>query len=128
MEDVRWEIVNLNIAHFEHLLEKETNEDRVKTLNSLLVQAWSEALRLGKEQLLSEEHKLAFAGAGDPVTQYRNAHRLRMKSEEYRSIATHCRTDAARDTYLYIARSYEGLAERAGGLLGPRKQGALKVS
>jgi hypothetical protein len=122
MGDLRWEIVNLNIAHYERLLETETNEERVRTLKSLLAEAQGEALRLGKEQLLSEEHTLASGNGADPAALSRDARRLRMKGEDYRAIANCCRTDAARDTYLCIARSYEVLAERAKGMLGQHPQ------
>jgi hypothetical protein len=36
-----------------------------------------------------------------------------MRAEEYRTIAEACRNDGARNTYFYLARSYEVLAERA---------------
>lgn len=127
MEDMRWEIVNLNIAHFERLLETEMDQARAETLKSLLAEAQSEALRLGKEQLLQEEHTLANGSKSDTFTLHRDVRRLCMKVEQYQMIADLCRANTARDTYLHIAHSYEALVERAKAILLRRQQGAINV-
>jgi hypothetical protein len=106
MNEMRQEIVRLNIANFERLLEVETDEARARTLRSLLTEARSEAMFLREESALQRAEK-------DVAALQRDAQRLRMRAEEYRTIAEACRNDGARSTYFYLARSYEVLAERA---------------
>ena len=123
MDEMRLEIVNLNIAHYERLLETETNEERVQTVRSLLAEAHEESLRLTKAMSLGERRSLVDANGGNPFAPPREGHRLRMKAAEYRTMMGSSRDDATRATYLYIARSYEVLAERAEGIMGDRRDG-----
>jgi len=118
MDEMRLEIVNLNIAHYERLLETESNQERVQTVRSLLAEAREEALRLTKAMSLGERRSLV-----DALAPPREGRRLRMKAEEYRTMMGSSRDDATRATYLYIARSYEVLAERAEGIMGDRRDG-----
>lgn len=108
MDEMRQAIVRLNIARYERLLETEADEAKRRTLRSLLTEARSEAM------FLSEENAIEQAG-NDAGALRRDARRLRLRAEEYRTIAEACRDDGARNTYLHLARSYDVLAERAEG-------------
>jgi len=66
MDEMRLEIVNLNIAHYERLLETETNEERVQTVRSLLAEAHEESLRLTKAMSLGERRSPVDANGGNP--------------------------------------------------------------
>ena len=70
---------------------------------------------------LGERRSPVDANGGNPFAPPRQGHRLRMKAEEYRTMMGSSRDDATRATYLYIARSYEVLAERAEGIMGDRR-------
>ena len=106
MNQMRREIVRLNIANYERLLERETDPARAQTLRNLLAEARSEAMFFTEETALQQSERA-------PGELQWDAKRLRMRAEEYRAIADACRNPGARNTYLYLARSYEVLAERA---------------
>lgn len=110
----RLEIVRLNIAHYERLLATETDSAKLRTLRTLLVEARNEQMLIKDEGALEQTTKAA------PELR-QDAKRWRMKAEEYRTVADATASEAARNTYLYLARSYEVLAARAEGRAGEEK-------
>ncbi len=114
MDDGRREIVRLNIVRYEAMMQTETDPVRLETLKNLLAESRSEAILLKDEAAIERARNEAKSLQQD-------SRRLRMRAEEYRAIADALKSEAARSTYLYLARSYERLADRADGrdMLGP---------
>jgi hypothetical protein len=100
------DIVRLNIARYMRLLESETDPMTLTRLRTLLAEARN-------EETLIEEGAVFEKGKKQPVELREDARRWRMRAEEYRTVAGAIASEAARDTYRRLARSYEGLAERA---------------
>lgn len=110
----RLEIVRLNIAHYERLLAAETDSAKLRTLRTLLAEARNEQTLIKDEGALERTTKEARELRQD-------AKRWRMRAEEYRTIADATASEAARNSYLSLARSYEVLAARAEGRAGEEK-------
>lgn len=110
----RLEIVRLNIAHYERLLAAETDSAKLRTLRTLLAEARNEQTLIKDEGALERTTKEARELRQD-------AKRWRMRAEEYRTIADATASEAARNTYFSLARSYEVLAARAEGRAGEEK-------
>ena len=108
MEERRRALVDATIAHCERLMEVESDPARLRSLRGVWAAARSEA------GLPSGDGALENAGA-DMAALRQSAKRLRMRAEEYRVVADAMESEAVRSTYLYLARSYELLAERAEG-------------
>ena len=97
----------MNIAHYERLLATETDEEKVRTLRSLLAEAKSEALLVDEQGSIEGAEK-------DATDRHRAAKRFVMRADEYRAIADASKSDASRATYLQLAHAYELLAKQAG--------------
>jgi hypothetical protein len=108
MDDGRRDIVRLNIARYEAMLQTETDPVRIATVRDLLAEARGEASLLRDEAAIERARNDADGLQPD-------SGRLRMRAEEYRAIALALKSEAARSTYLHLARSYDKLAARADG-------------
>ncbi len=104
MDKMRREILRLNISNYERLLNTETDAVKLHTLRNLLTEARSEAMALGQESAPpAEKHMGDFR---------EDARRLRLRAEEYRTIADASKNDGMNPTYRCLAKSYDLLAER----------------
>ena len=105
MDPRRDEIIGLNIERFERLLAGETDPPRRETLETLLAEARNDALVAQSD---------CCVGDGEDLDMLRHeALCWQMRAEQYRTVALRCHSDAARVTYLYLARGYEVLAHQA---------------
>jgi hypothetical protein len=109
MGDMRDDVARSNIERYGRLLKRETDPEKLRILARLLDDARAEL------QYRSPTGDTTEAEARWPVASPDEARRWHMKSEECRTIAESCRSEAARETFLRLARSYAILAERADG-------------
>ena len=106
MDKNRRNVVQLNIERYERLLRDANDPATIDIMRELLAEARAE------EKLFKEEAALEGAAGGLPDIRDA-AHRLRLRAEEYRTVAHNMKSHGARDAYLHLARSYEVLAQRA---------------
>jgi hypothetical protein len=106
LPDTREGLARLSIERWEHLLEQETDpEGRVK-LEGLLADARSELDAFQKSRRSGRKTRTI-------VKPPEAARRLKLRAEEYRTLADSCDNPGSRATFLQLSRTYAGLADRA---------------
>ncbi len=106
MNEMRATVIRWNIERYERQLAIESDPSRRRTLLGLLAEARNEAMLASAENVLARQGKERDALAQE-------AHRWRVRAQEYRVISEACQSAAARHSYLTLARGYDVLAERA---------------
>ncbi len=106
MDEMRGTVIRWNIERYERQLEVETDAPKRRMLRGLLTEARNEAMLVGAEDALEQSGK-------ERGALLHEAHRWRLRAEEYRVISDACQSDASRNAYVTLARGYELLAERA---------------